>query len=90
MLLIGNGLGYILVGGALSGALEALRARNATAADVLGCPIVDIGGAVTADDMRQAVAWLAEGVASPKNHENEQQNVTDVLYTADEMTSVGW
>jgi hypothetical protein len=47
---------------------------------------VPIGGAETDADMRQAVAWLADGAASEQNHESEQQNATSVFYEADEMT----
>lgn len=85
--ILASGLGFVLVGGALSGALEGLRERKATSADVLSCPIVPIGGSVTPDDMRQAVDFLATGLTHEQNHEDEQEHVTDVLNNAGDLTN---
>jgi hypothetical protein len=70
---------HFLVGGALSGALAALRAVAALPLDVACCPDAPPGGAVNASDMQLARSWLSDGLRREANLPAEQTTVTDVL-----------
>lgn len=69
----------LLVGGALNGALGALRDLEAVALDVEACSTVPPGGAVTVSDMERARHWLTDGLSGPANPRAEQTRVTDTL-----------
>lgn len=77
-----TGRGPLVVGGALSGALEGLRRLGATPADVLSCPITSHGGVVTDDDMRVASGWLATGLLQECDPSAEQTVVTSMMQWA--------
>lgn len=71
--------GHLLVGGALSGALDALRDLGVLPIDVEACSVTPRGGAVTPGDMALARLWLADGLRGPIDPEKEQRGVTNML-----------
>ncbi|MGW9159684.1 hypothetical protein [Microbacterium sp. NPDC055665] len=72
----------LVLGGALSGALEGLRRFGVTPADVLSCPVVSPGGAVTEEDMTVAAGWLATGLLQEADSMLEQTLITTTLQNA--------
>lgn len=68
-----------LVGGALSGALDALRTIDAIPMDAEGCSIVPPGGAITQTDMTMARQWLSDGLRGQGDLLGEQTVVTNTL-----------
>jgi len=74
-----TGDGPLVISGALSGALEALRRRGTTPADVLSCPDAPIGGAVTEEDMTVAAGWLATGLLTDADPTGEHSMVTATM-----------
>lgn len=79
---IANGDGALVIGGALSGALEGLRRCGVTPADVLSCPVNPPGGVVTETDMSVAAGWLATGLLQESDPLVEQHLVTAELQRA--------
>jgi hypothetical protein len=77
-----TGDGPLVIGGALSGALEALRRCGVTPADVLSCPVVSPGGVVTEEDMTIAAGWLATGLLQEADSMLEQVLITTTLQNA--------
>lgn len=77
-----DGDGPLITGGALSGALEGLRRRGITPADVLSCPVVSPGGVVTEEDLSTAAGWLATGLLQEADSMLEQTLITTTLQNA--------
>jgi hypothetical protein len=77
-----TGGGPLVVGGAVSGALEGLRRRGVSPADVLSCPVVSPGALVTEEDMFAAAGWLATGLLQGPDLASEQDRVTSALQDA--------
>lgn len=76
------GDGPLVIGGALSGALEGLRRHGIATADVLSCPVVSPGGLVTEEDLSTAAGWLATGLFQDADSMLEQTLVTTTLQNA--------
>ncbi|MGW9159310.1 hypothetical protein [Microbacterium sp. NPDC055665] len=73
------GDGPLILGGALSGALEGLRRREATPVDVLPCSVAPFGTVMTVDDMETAGRWLSTGLLQEADSMLEQSLVTTEL-----------
>lgn len=69
----------VVVGGALTGALQALRFRGATAPDALACPTQH--SEIDAQAMEVAVGWVASGLVLPADPIIEQSMVTQTMST---------
>jgi len=72
----------VVVGGALTGVLQALQFRGATAPDALACPAQH--SAIDAHAMEVAVGWVASGFVLPTDPVIEQSRVTQA------MSTLGW
>lgn len=79
---VASGDGPLVIGGALSGALEGLRRHGITPADILSCPVVSPGGVVTEEDMTVAAGWLATGLLQEADSMLEQTLITTTLQNA--------